>query len=62
MDTQTIILLSVGFLTLAAMVYFIVKSNPPSVITPLPSPKTVDDEESNYTTVNESGDESIFDS
>ena len=70
MDMQTIILLSVGVLTIGAMIYFIIKSKNDSGNSSkvqenvdVQQREEIIDEDSNYTTVDGDGeDESIFDS
>jgi hypothetical protein len=69
MDTQTIVLISVGVLTICAMVYFILRKEPVEQESKeqevhREQHEETFDEESNYTTINESdgGEESIFDS
>jgi len=70
MDTQTLILLSVGFITLATMIYCILRSEDDE---PQKKDKHVqfddepeeifyDDESSNYATIDDGEEESIFDS
>lgn len=70
MDTQTIVLISIGVLTIIGMVYFILRKEPVEQETTQAQDvhkeqhEETFDEESNYTTINESegGEESIFDS
>lgn len=68
MDTQTIVLISIGVLTIIGMVYFILRKEPVEQDSIQDNHKEQHeetfDEESNYTTINESkdGEESIFDS
>lgn len=64
MDTKTIILLSVGILTIATMIYCIMRSAEPK---PKSSDMVITDDqsESNYETIEEQmddGDESVYES
>jgi len=66
MDTQTLILLSVGVITLATMIYCIVRSDDESPTTTQfsdePEEVFYEDDDTDIYTVDDGDDESLFDS